>query len=201
MHIDTISIQDSLAWATNGFTSVGKSVRWSAGLSIQADNTVAASTAKTFVDGDVGVVANTITITGHGFATGRKVAATSDGTLPAGLALTNYWVIRVDADTIKLAASAADSLAGTPVDITAAAGGGTHTLTPAALVGAAISFEWSPDDVNWYPLAGTSQNVTTTGKLGWQFPAYFAWIRAVAVATTGQVTTAITCYAMKYRGP
>lgn len=71
-----------------------------------------------------------VTIVAHGLSTGDgPFQATTTTTLPAGLtALTNYWIIGVDADTFKLASSHADALAGTPVDITDA-GTGTHTLT------------------------------------------------------------------------
>ncbi len=83
-----------------------------------------------FVDGDVTVGTDSIAETAHGFNTGDLVQLTSSGTLPAGLALaTDYYVIRVDADNVKLAASAKDAEEGTAVDITAAAGGGTHTVT------------------------------------------------------------------------
>jgi hypothetical protein len=86
----------------------------------------------TFADGDVTVGTDTINISAHGLETGDKAQLTTTGTLPAGLALaTDYFVIRVDADNIKLASSVANAEAGTAVDITAAAGGGTHTATQA----------------------------------------------------------------------
>lgn len=84
-----------------------------------------------FVDGDVTVGSDTINLPTHGIQNTNLIVqvANSGGALPTGLsASTDYWVIRVDADNIKLAASQEDALAGTPVDITAAAGGGTHEL-------------------------------------------------------------------------
>jgi len=85
-----------------------------------------------FVDGDVTIdTANTIAETGHGLRTGHKVRLTTTGVLPAGLSLaTDYYVIRVDADTFKLASSLANAAAGTAVVISAAAGGGIHTTAP-----------------------------------------------------------------------
>lgn len=63
------------------------------------------------------------------WVTGMKVRATTTGTLPTGLAaLTDYFVIRASATTIKLATSLANAVAGTAIDITAQ-GSGTHTLT------------------------------------------------------------------------
>jgi hypothetical protein len=86
--------------------------------------------ANTFVDGDVTVGTDNINITGHSFVDLQKLQLTTTGTLPAGLALaTDYFVIFVDDDNIKLASSRANAVADTAVDITAAAGGGTHTAT------------------------------------------------------------------------
>lgn len=83
-----------------------------------------------FVDGDVNPGTDEITLTGHPFSTGEMSRLTTTGVLPAGLSLdTNYWIIKIGANTIQLASSLANAFAGTPVNITAAAGGGTHTLT------------------------------------------------------------------------
>lgn len=85
----------------------------------------------TFVDGDVTVGTDTIAEVGHGMSTGDGPYRVSNagGALPTGLAVdTNYWIIAPTADTFKLASSKANALALTPVDITAAAGGGTHTV-------------------------------------------------------------------------
>lgn len=82
-----------------------------------------------FVDGDVTPGSDSIAETAHGLLTGDKVRLTTSGVLPAGLALlTDYYVIRVDANNFKLAASAYDAEWNIPVDITAAAGGGTHNV-------------------------------------------------------------------------
>lgn len=80
-----------------------------------------------FVDGDVSVANNTITEANHGLPNGTRVTLTNaGGALPAGLAAaTNYYVIAATANTFKLSLSRG----GAAVDITAAAGGGTHTVT------------------------------------------------------------------------
>jgi hypothetical protein len=77
--------------------------------------------------------ADTLTDTSHGLSTGDgPVRVSSSGTLPAGLAAaTDYWVIRVDANTMQLAASLADALAGTAVPLTSD-GTGTHTMSDTA---------------------------------------------------------------------
>lgn len=92
-----------------------------------------AASATTFVDGEVDDVNDSIAETAHGYLTGLQGQLTTSGTLPAGLSTsTNYYVIKVDADNYKLAASRALADAGTAVDITSASGGGTHTFTPTA---------------------------------------------------------------------
>jgi hypothetical protein len=90
----------------------------------------------TFVDGDVSVANNTIAETAwEDDAAGKinayaRVRLTTSGALPTGLSTgTDYWVIPIDDDHFSLATSFANALAGTAVDITAAAGGGTHTIT------------------------------------------------------------------------
>lgn len=69
------------------------------------------------------------TAAAHGYLTGDQVqVTTSAADLPAGLAVaTYYYVIKLTADTFKLAASLADAMVGTPVDITDA-GTGVHTI-------------------------------------------------------------------------
>lgn len=70
------------------------------------------------------------TAAAHGFETGDRVqVSTSAADLPAGLsASTTYYVIKLTADTFKLATTDALATAGTAVDITDA-GTGTHTIT------------------------------------------------------------------------
>lgn len=75
---------------------------------------------------------NQLTIPGHGLLTGDGPALVRGnvlaGALPGGLVeLTNYWVIRVDANTLKLATSSTNANAGTAIDLTSA-GSGTNVL-------------------------------------------------------------------------
>lgn len=83
-----------------------------------------------YTSAEVSTAADTITITGHGLATGDLLRLTTGGTLltATGVAAdTNLWAIVVDDDTIQLATSRANALAGTEVDITNA-GSGTTTV-------------------------------------------------------------------------
>ena len=92
----------------------------------RVNGTAITTVGKTFVDANVTTGTDNIAITGHGFSSGQQVTLTSTGTLPAGLSTnTIYYVLRQDTDNIKLSAT----LGGAAVDITAAAGGGTHTVT------------------------------------------------------------------------
>ena len=85
---------------------------------------------------DVNAVVNAtekLTVTGHAYLTGDgPFQLTTTTTLPAGYALaTDYWIVVFDANTIGLASSFANALAGTLVAITSD-GTGTHTITAAS---------------------------------------------------------------------
>lgn len=84
--------------------------------------------------------ANTLTVPAHGLLTGDgPVQLASSGSLPAPLlADTDYWVIVVDANTLRVAASYSDTGGGqgagnptTPIDLTGA-GSGTITISATA---------------------------------------------------------------------
>ena len=174
-------------------------VKFGEAVGVLVEYTVASATVKTFADADVSVANNTVTITNHGYYTGRKVAATSSGTLPAGLSATDYYIIRVDADTIKFATSFANASAGTAVDITAAAGGGTHTLTPAAISGASWKMQASFDDTTWFDiqasdLQSVSGNITATGSLFWHHDTVaYNYVRVYfTISTAGQFDYIVT---------
>ena len=80
---------------------------------------------------DVVSVANdTLTFANHRFITGQKVTYTDGGgTVITGLTDgTSYFIIKVDQNTIKLASSASNAAAGTAIDLTSGAAGGSHTL-------------------------------------------------------------------------
>lgn len=80
----------------------------------------------TFTDSDVDTSDNTITITAHGLTDDQLVRLTTTGALPTGLSTgTDYYVVGSTIDTIQLAAS----MGGSAINITAASGGGTHTLS------------------------------------------------------------------------
>lgn len=86
----------------------------------------------TFADTDVNTGADTITITAHGYGVGEAFTLTTGGTLPAPLvAATTYYVIVVNANTIKVATGYANALANVAINLTTT-GAGTSTVTPSA---------------------------------------------------------------------
>lgn len=85
---------------------------------------------KTFIDANVNTGTEVLTITTHGFSTGDRVQLSTTGALPTGLSsLTDYYVISTGASTLQLSATLSGAFAASAVNITAAAGGGTHTVT------------------------------------------------------------------------
>lgn len=182
----TLDSQSGNVAAALNLTSVN--LKQAKGYGIYINTTVTTPAVKTFLDANVSAAADTITIASHGYATGLRVAATTAGVLPAGLSATNYWVIKVDASTIQLATSAANALAGTVVNITAAAGGGTHTLTPAAITGGSYKVQVSVDDSTWFDLASVTNNVTATADfMHEKIDPMFNYLRVVWAVTTGQI--------------
>lgn len=83
-----------------------------------------------FTTGGIDTDEDTLTLTGHGAVTGYgPVRFTLQGdasVLPGGLAAsTDYWLIVVDANTVQVASSFANALAGTAIDITSTGTPGT----------------------------------------------------------------------------
>ena len=140
----------------------------------------------------------TIAITAHGYLTGTKVALTTAGTLPTGLTATDYWIIRNSADSISLASSLTNAVAGTLVDITAE-GTGTHTLTPTAATGNVLKLMKSNDNVNFLDI--TSQTVTlatSTTTTIWEIasPTY-RYVKVLYTPAAGQVTLKVIVNQLK----
>lgn len=163
--------------------------------------TVQAPAANTFT----AAVTDIITQTAHGYLTGLVVRFTTTTTLPAGLSLaTDYYVVKLDANTYKVAVNLANAIATVPVvvDITTT-GTGTHTATPTALAGASVKLQCCLDDVItsssvWIdvPIEATgdatkSNAITVSANffLYKRFPAS-NWFRAYYTLTTGQLSVA-----------
>ncbi len=91
-----------------------------------------------------------------------RVQFTTTGTLPTGLATTtDYYVIKLTDNTISVATSYANAVAGTAVSITTGTGSGTHTLVtllPRYTSGAGVqAFMWAN---NATPLGAGTPNLS-----------------------------------------
>lgn len=162
------------------------------GVSVQVVATDVAITAKTFVDGDVTVATDRIAIADHGYITGTRLALTTDGVLPTGLSATTYYAIVVDSGVLKLATSAANAVLGTAVNITAAAGGGTHTLTPATAASNTLALYKSNDGTNFIAVASGSVTIADSdinSMIEVANPTY-RWLRLLYTPSAGQINLA-----------
>lgn len=112
-------------------------------MSIQAVIDVNTPAAKTFTAANATEI---FTAAANGFPLGLKTqVSNAGGALPTGLtAVTDYFVIPIDANTFYLATSLANALAGTHLSITTD-GTGTHTITPTALAGGSIKLQETND--------------------------------------------------------
>lgn len=98
-------------------------------LTINGSEFAGTATTKTFTDGNVTTGTDNIAITAHGFSANDEVYLSTTGVLPVtspALSLTNkfVYVLVIDANNIKLSATSG----GAAIDITTAAGGGTHSI-------------------------------------------------------------------------
>lgn len=115
------------------------------------------------VTAEISPTSDLITIPTHGLITGVLGQLTTTGTLPTGLSLsTNYFVIKIDDNNIKLATTYANALAKTAIDITGD-GTGVHTFTPTT-INATLKLQSSIDGINWFDIAGKSVTITGTGS-------------------------------------
>lgn len=105
-------------------------------------------TPKTFIDANVNTGTETITVTAHGFIANQPVRlANTGGALPAGLSsATVYYILYVDANNIQLSLTAG----GAAVNITGAAGGGTHSIAGALVLSRTPQFAlFNPSTSNY----------------------------------------------------
>lgn len=124
----------------------------------------------------------------HGLSEGLKVQLTTSDTLPDPLAaLTDYFVIVVDADFFMLASSLADAIAGTPITLVDA-GVGDQTVTAVALAGGTIKLQQANDKDSPVDL-GSATNVTVdaTVLLEKDRPTT-RYIRAAITLTAGHIS-------------
>lgn len=153
---------------------------------------------KTFVAANVTITpTNTITITAHGFFTGLKVALTGTN-LPTGLSATNYWVIVVNANTIKLATSLGNANNGVAVTISGAGTTADADLTPAVL-SQSVKLQCSNDGINFADIGGATVTITASGNTMFDCgsPSYKI-LRIVNTATSGSTTLSFAFNALNF---
>lgn len=157
------------------------------GICAIASVTVTTPPAKTFT---ADPATDRLAITSHGFKTGLKGQVSTTTTLPAPLAATtDYFVIVVDANNIKLATTLANAQAGTAIDITDA-GAGTHTFTATALAGASVKIQASIDGTTWVDVPSTTNAITASATILYNVDRpYYKYARFAYVLTAGQLST------------
>ncbi len=130
------------------------------------------------INSDVDITANTIAISNHGYLTGQALSLTSTGTLPAPLATsTEYFVIKVSDNSIKLASSLEDAEDGTPIDITnQGSSAAVNTADVEQIAGGSVKFQKSagggPDGLPesewvWFD-EGNAVNITADGSIAFE---------------------------------
>jgi len=152
---------------------------------------------------EINATTDVFTQVAHGLLTGLVLQATTSSALPTGLSVsTNYYVIKIDADTFKLATSLANALAQTAINITDV-GTGDQTFTPVALAGASIKLQGSakdePSESDWDDVALSSVDISASGVKAWNHSkAYYQKFRYYVTLTSGQVD--VVAYSNGKRG-
>ena len=108
------SIAEAERWISSGVDALDTELNSGNAFTITvAGDPEVVLTSSVDVDGD------SFTSAGHGYATGDILYYEENGSAIGGLSdKTSYFVIRVDSDTFKLAATADDATAGTAIDLT-----------------------------------------------------------------------------------
>jgi hypothetical protein len=129
-----------------------------------------------------------ITSAAHGLYTGMVFRLTTTGALPTGVSAgTDYWVIRLTADTFALATTLANAQAGTKLNFTAA-GSGNHTLTQQTDV-ATYVVEVSPDLTNWFTYdAMTPVSIVSNALASKHFESGAAHMRVKVAVAKGHLS-------------
>lgn len=154
------------------------------GLYIANVGSAAASFTDDFTSADVNTGTDRITLTGHGVVTGFgpvQVSLQGGATvLPTGLAITtDYWLIVVDVDTVKVASTLGNAMNGSAIDISSVgtSGAGTFRFSSVnvtkCVIGSVDDFEvYSVDDDSHdqdYAIVAVSDNDVYQGDIEGEF--------------------------------
>lgn len=146
---------------------------------------------------ELDVDANTITIPTHGLVTGVKGQLTTTGTLPTGLSLaTDYFVIKVDASTIKFATSLANAVAGTAVNITAdGTASAVHTFTSTTSTSNVLKLMAGNDGTNFEDISGKTVTISTTSGATtvWDLgtTVRYRYVKVLFTPSAGQIAVSV----------
>lgn len=199
---DVITTSDSTAdlicTAVNAGVVTAPTVYSKAGAPGTGSITKAVTTAGTA--STVNLTTDQVTITNHGQVTGTKGQVSTSSALPTGLsAVTDYFIIKIDADTVQFATSLANAVAGTAIDLTNA-GVGTQTFTPTTSAGNVLKAQVSLDGTNYvdvttanFPLINLAMTVTistSSGSVLWDFGnnIRFKYAKLLYTPSAGQIT-------------
>lgn len=129
------------------------------------------------VNSEVNIADNLISIPSHSFPLGFKIQLTTD-----------YFVIPVDANTIQLATTLAEALAGTAIVLVdQGSDEAVNTATGVALAGASVTFRKSNDGTNWIDVQ-TATTITVDGSVMIeQANVSYRYFKAVKALTSGVV--------------
>ena len=120
-----------IIWESSGIGQLNQIVRYNKSFyTITSYNLASRNTFTASNSSVIDITNNTFTFTGHTLTTGKAVLYNTNGGTAIGGLVNNtvYYVIKVDANTIKLATSFANAQAGTAKDITALGVGTGHYL-------------------------------------------------------------------------
>lgn len=163
------------------------------GYFVRLDITKVSNSALTFVSAtDVNASTDEIAEPSHGYLTGLVGQMSTDGTLPTGLSTsTDYYIIKIDDDTYKLASSLQNAIDGVAVDLTDA-GVGNQTFTPLSLAGAEVKLQGShlafpTEDTDWEDVTDCGSVEGSTVKSWNVSGAYYHKMRYYVTLTSGQL--------------
>jgi hypothetical protein len=123
---------------------------------------------------------NTFTISNHSFITGQAVTLTTSGALPTGLAIsTTYYIVRVDGNTISLATTLANALAGTVISFTSSGSSGAQTVVCNYLI-ARLTYASATTATMTDPFTGVSLTSAASITVFVLLGSYFAPVATVA---------------------
>lgn len=131
--------------------------------------------------------ANCFKKTAHGFVGGLKVQVATSTTLPTGIsAVTDYYIIVVDADHVQLASSQANAFLGTAIELDDA-GTGNQTVTAVALAGASVTFQCSNDGSNFANIQSATSITSDGSTMLSVAPVTYKYLKVVKAITAGAV--------------